>query len=340
MNDLRIDVQLHSLNLSKTGDRAVELADTGVDGLFSFDGSHDVFFPLVQAAGRAESELMTNIAVAFSRSPLHLAHAAHDLQLLSGGRFRLGLGSQTRVHIEKRYGSTWSRPAARMRETVLAIKAIFNAWNNGEKLDFRGEFTTHTLMTPNFSPEPSPHGPPPVLVGALGPRMTQNAAEVADGVLMMPFNSARHLTERTLPAIEAGLTDAGRDRGSFEIVAEVIVATGRDEEELTAARSAARSLLGFYASTPAYSPVLEVEGWQDLQPQLNELSKRGQWQAMADLIDEQMLATLAVVGTPEECARQIIERFGAHADRVCCNFPNPVADKRIAELVGALRGGS
>ena len=335
MTGLRVDVQLSPQDPRLAQQRARELAATGIDGLFSFEGGHDVFFPLVRAAGEADVDLMTNVAMAFPRSPLHLAHAAHDLQLLSGGRFRLGLGSQIKPHIEKRYGSTWSRPAARMREAVLAIKAIFAAWEGTAKLEFRGEFTTHTLMTPNFSPGPNPYGPPPVLVGALGPRMTQIAAEVADGLLVMPFNSARHFAARTAPAIEKGLAEAGRDRRSLEVVAEVIVATGDD---LAAASAGVKRLLAFYGSTPSYRPVLEVEGWEELQPRLNELSKRGEWQAMADLVDDEMLATLAVVGSPDECARQIVDRFGEHATRVCCYFPGyPLPDEQIASLVSAIR---
>ena len=338
MARLQVDVQLSPQDPRLARERARELAATGVDGLFSFEGGHDVFFPLVRAAGEADVDLMTNVAMAFPRSPLHLAHAAHDLQLLSGGRFRLGLGSQVRAHIEKRYGATWSRPAARMRETVLAIKAIFAAFAGEARLDFRGEFTSHTLMTPNFSPGPNPYGPPPVLVGALGPHMTRIAAEVADGILVMPFNSARHLAERTLPAIEQGLTNAGRTGEDFEVVAEVIVAMGITDEELAAASMGAKTLLAFYGSTPAYRPVLEVEGWADLQPELNALSKQGEWAAMAGLIDDTMLRTLAVVGTPQECAAQINDRFGAHASRVCCYFPYlTITDERIAELVAAIK---
>lgn len=319
-------------------ERARALDAAGVDGLFTFENAHDVFFPLVLASQVCERDLMTNVAISFPRSPLHLAYAANDLQLLSRGRFRLGLGSQVRAHVEKRYGATWSRPAARMREQVLAVKAIFAAWGREAKLDFRGEFTTHTLMTPAFDPGPNPYGPPPVLVGALGPRMTEIAAEVADGLLVMPFNSARHFAERTLPAVERGLTSGRRSRDGFEIVAEVICAMGRSDEELAVAANGVRGLLSFYASTPAYKPVLDVEGWGDLQPELNALSKQGKWQEMAGLIDDAMVRTLAVLGTPEECAAQIVARFGADAQRVCCYFPGyPVTDERIGELAAAIR---
>ena len=333
---LPVDVQLMAPP-TEVADRARALAATGVAGLFTFEGPNDVFIPLVLAAGAASVDLMTNVAIAFPRSPVHLAHAAWDLHALSGGRFRLGLGSQVRAHVERRYGATWSHPAARMREVVLAVKAVLAAWEGEAPLDFRGRFTTHTLMTPAFDPGPNPYGPPPVLLGALGPRMTEVAAEVADGLLVMPFNSRRHLEERTVPSIERGLAAAGRERSDLEVIGEVIVATGRTDEEQQAAVDGVRWLLAFYASTPAYRPVLEVEGWADLQPELNAMSKRGEWAAMAKRVDDAMVETIAVRGTPEECARQIAQRFEGIADRVCCYFPGyAIPDERIAELVTAL----
>jgi probable F420-dependent oxidoreductase len=321
-------------------DRGRQLAETGVDGLFTFEGQHDVFLPLAAAAATTNVELMTNVAIALPRSPLHLAHAAYDLQLLSGGRFRLGLGSQIRPHIESRYGSTWSRPAARMRETVLAIKAIFNAWQHREQLEFRGEFTKHTLMPPNFSPGPNPFGMPPIYLGALGPMMTRTAAEVADGLLVMPFHSVRHFRERTLPAVDDGLRRAGRTRANLDIVPQIIAAIGRTESQLTAATAGVRALLAFYGSTPAYRPVLEVEGRGDLQPELNKLSKRSEIAAMTELIDDDLLATLAVRGTPEGCAAEILRRFGDVAQRVCVYFPGYEApDADIHGLAAALHAG-
>jgi probable F420-dependent oxidoreductase len=333
-----LDVQLDA-RPDAAAARAVELVAAGVAGLFTFEGRHDVFLPLAVAAGTVETDLMTNVAIALPRSPLHLAHAAYDLQLLGRGRFRLGLGSQIRPHIEHRYGVAWSRPAARMREAVLAVKAILRSWQDGTPLDFRGEFTRHTLMPPTFVPGPNPYGVPPVLLGALGPLMTRTAAEVADGLLVMPFHSHRHFRERTLPAVDAGLEVAGRTRDGFAIQPQVILAMGRTGEELAAASSGARRLLAFYGSTPAYRPVLEVEGWGDLQPELNRLSKRGDWAAMPGLVTDEMLETLAVRGTPEECAAEIGRRFGDVADRVCAYFPGYDAPlDQVAALADALRG--
>ena len=324
----------------RAGDRAHELAAAGIDGLFTFEGQHDVFLPLAAAAATTNVELMTNVAIALPRSPLHLAHTAYDLQLLSAGRFRLGLGSQIRPHIESRYGSTWSRPAARMRETVLAVRAILDAWQHKQRLEFRGEFTKHTLMTPAFNPGPNRYGIPPIYLGALGPLMTRAAAEVADGLLVMPFHSVRHFRERTLPAIDDGLRRSGRARADFDIFPQVIAAIGRTDSQLAAATAGVRALLGFYGSTPAYLPVLEVEGRAELQPQLNVLSKRMEVGEMVKLIDDGLLTTLAVRGTPEECAAEILSRFGDVAQRVCVYFPGyEVPDADIRALAAALHAG-
>jgi len=322
----------------KVGDSAREIADLGADGVFSFEGQHDVFFPLVVAAAETDLELMTNVAITGPRSPLHLAHAAYDLQIYSQGRFRLGLGSQIRVHIEKRYGSQWGKPANRMAEAVAAVKAILAAWEGLAPLDFRGEFFTHTLMPPNFNPGPNPIGPPPVLMGALGPVMTRKAAEIADGLLVMPFNSTRHFAERTLPAVTEGLRRSGRDAHDFQVVAQAMVAVGTTEAELATAIDRVASLIAFYGSTPNYRAVLEVEGWADLQPRLNELSKLGKYNDMRGLISDEMVRTYGVVGTPEDCADQIQRRFGARASEVCCYFPGYTpSNADIGNLVAALQ---
>jgi probable F420-dependent oxidoreductase len=265
---------------------------------------------------------------------------SYDLQLLSEGRFSLGLGSQVKAHIEKRFGARWGKPVAQMREWVLATKQILDHWQNGTKLEFRGEYTTHTLSTPAFNPGPNPYGIPKILVGALGPKMNEMAAEVADGNLVMPFNSGRHMRERTMPAIEKGLAAAGRTRSDIEIIVEVIVGVGRNDEELEAAKGV-RNLLAFYGSTPAYKPVLDVEGWGDLQPELNRLSKQGDWTTMSTLITDDMISTIAVHGTPDEVAKEIVARYGSYADRICAYFPwYQATDDLIAEFVTAVKAAS
>jgi probable F420-dependent oxidoreductase len=335
---MKIDVKLPSSVVEAAG-RAVALQRAGVDGVFSTESGHDVFFPLVAAAPVCSLDLMTNVAMAFPRSPLHLAHAAYDVHLLSHGRFRLGLGTQVRTHIENRYGARWDKPVRQMREWVLATRAILDSWQSGTRPDFRGEYTTHTLMTPAFSPGPNPHGIPKILVGALGPKMHEMAAEVADGVLVMPFNTERHMRERTMPAIERGLAISGRTRADYEVHAAVIVGVGRTDEELAAARGV-KSVIGFYSSTPAYRPVLEVEGWEAVQPELNAMTKRGRWNELTELISDEMMHTIALYGPPDEIAAQLAQRYG-DCDRISAYFTGyEPSDDLIADLVSAVKSAS
>jgi probable F420-dependent oxidoreductase len=336
---MKIDTMLSGLD--GVADQARRLEDLGVDGAFTFEGPHDVFTPLVLAATATSSlELLTNVAIAFPRNPIQLAHQAYDLQTVSKGRFTLGLGTQVRAQIERRYGSQFERPVARMRELVGALRAIFASWETGERLDVRGQFYTHTLMPPTFNPGPNPFGTPPIFLGALGPQMVRLTAEIADGLLVMPFNTERHFHQRTLPAVAEGLRRGGRDRSDLTVTAEVIVACGRDEAELSAAMTGARGLLAFYASTPAYRPVLEVEGWEDLQPELNAMSKSGRWAEMPGLLDDAMVSALAVVGSPTDAADQVRRRYGDHVDRIGFYTPYAIGPETLGELVAALSDGA
>ncbi len=314
-------------------ERAQVLKEAGASGVFTFEGPFDVFTPLVLASSVKGLDVMSNVAIAFPRNPIQLAHQANDLQLLSEGRFILGLGTQVRAQIEKRYGAQFDRPVARMKEMVGALRAIFATWNEGERLDFRGEYYRHTLMTPTFVPGPNPFGPPPIYLGALGPRLTKATAEVADGLLVMPFGSKRFLHETTLPAVREGLAAAGRSEDDFEVVPEIIVSvgTGRDDDH-----TSTRMLLAFYGSTPAYRPVLDAHGWGDLQPELNAMSKQGRWKEMATLIDDDILHTIAACGTPAEVAAHIRDRVDGVSDRICLYQPSPIDVDALAEIVDAL----
>jgi len=234
-----------------------------------------------------------------------------------------------RTQIEKRFGAEFDRPVARMAELVRALRAIFAAWSSGERLDFRGHYYRHTLMTPTFSPGPNPYGPPPIYVGALGPRLTRATADVADGLLVMPFGSKKFLHEATMPAVREGLAAAGREEGAFAVVPEIIVSTGEDH-------AATRRLLAFYGSTPAYRKVLDVHGWGDLQPELNALSKQDRWEDMGRLIDDDMLHTIAACGTPGEIAAHIRDRVAGVSDRICVYQPGPIAVESLAKIVDAL----
>jgi probable F420-dependent oxidoreductase len=315
-------------------DRARALRDAGASGVFTFEGPHDVFAPLTLASTVGGLDLMTNVAIAFPRNPIHLAHQAIDHQILSKGRFTLGLGTQIRTQIEKRFGGDFDKPVVRMVELVGALRAIFEAWSTGERLNFRGEFYRHTLMTPNFTPRDNPYGPPPIYLGALGPRLTRATAEVADGLLVMPFGSKRFLREVTMTAVGEGLAAAGRDRCDLAVVPEIIVSVGSEKDP---DHAAVRQLLAFYGSTPAYRPVLEVHGWGDLQPELNALSKQGRWQEMGGLIDDEVLHTIAACGSPQEIAAHIRDRVDGISDQVCVYQPGPIAADSLGQIVDALR---
>jgi probable F420-dependent oxidoreductase len=336
---LVIDVQLQA----EPGDarrRAAELAATGVGGVFTFEGPHDVFLPLALAAEVPDLQLMTNVAIAIPRSPVQTAHTAWDLQTLSQGRFRLGLGSQIKPHITRRYGAGWDRPAAQMKDQIGAIKAVFDCWQHGTPLDYRGDYTALNLMPPLFNPGPNAFGPPPVLLGALGPVMTRTAAECADGLLIMPLHSVEHFESRTLPNVEAGLSRRTAE-GAFSLQPQAILAMARDVEAMETALAGVRGLLGFYGSTPAYRPVLESVGRGELQAELHAAIKRGEWDLLGTLLDEDLVRRLAVVGTPEECATQLVKRFGAVAERVCVYFPGyEPGDELLRDLVRAAAAGA
>ncbi len=334
---MKIDGWLKA-SLEEVPVEAASLEEIGFDGAFTFEGPHDPFFPVALAARHSRQLLlMTNIAVGFARSPLDLAQTANDLQIMSKGRFALGVGSQIRPHIERRFSMPWGRPVERMGELVAAIKTIQRCWQEGGKLDFRGDFYRHTLMTPFFSPGPNPYGPPPVYVAGLGPRMTEKAAEAADGLLVHPFNSERFVREHTTAALEAGLARSGRTRADFTLVVTAIVATASDERGMTAAVEGVRQLLSFYGSTPAYRVVLDVHGYGDLQTELNALSKQGRWDEMVGLVDDEILHTIAVCGPPAEAAAELHRRYGDVADRLSFSTPYPISRRCTEELLEGLR---
>jgi probable F420-dependent oxidoreductase len=335
---VKVDAAILVGSPSEAGPAARRVEALGYDGAFTFEGPHDPFLPLSIAAEHTERiELATAVAIAFARNPMTLAYLGYDLQLQSQGRFVLGLGSQIRPHVEKRFSMPWSRPAARMRELVLALRAIWGAWQEGERLDFRGEFYTHTLMTPVFDPGPNPFGPPRVFLAGVGPRMTEVVGEVADGFFVHPFHTPESLRAVTLPALERGLARSERSRDDFEISCQCIVASGQGPDELARAKQAARMQIAFYGSTPAYRPVLECHGRGELQARLRELSRRGGWSEMADLVDDDLLECIAVVGPPDEIAERVRARCASFAQRVSLVSPSAPDPARWAGAVAALR---
>lgn len=314
-------------------DAAVALEAAGFDGAYTFEGPSDPFLPVAVAApATSRIELMTAIAVAFARNPMNLAYLGHDLQQLSQGRFIMGLGTQIRAHVERRFSMPWGQPVARMREMVAAIRAIWDCWHTGSALNFEGEFYQHTLMTPIFVPPATELPPPPIYLAGVGPKMTEMAAEIADGYIVHPFNSAKSLHELSLAAVERGLQKAGRPRSALNVSVQVITATGSSEESLASAVSAARGQIGFYASTPAYAPVLACHGWEALHEEARRLTRENRWAELVDLVDDDVLNTLAVVGEPQVVAQQLWQRFGDVAQRV-----SPVVYNTDTEVLKALR---
>lgn len=313
---MKIDTGIGS-HLASVPARVVAAEEAGLDCLWASETVNDPFLTLALAAEHSRDvSLGTSITIAFARNPMSLAYTTNQLQEYSRGRLIVGLGSQVRGHIERRFSSTWSRPAARMREYVLALRAIWSSFNEGTPLDFRGEFYTHTLMTPLFAPRPHAMGAPRVFLAAVGERMTEVAGEVADGVITHGFSSARYVREVTLPALQRGLERAGRTRADIELTCPGFIAVADTDEKLAKARAALRQQVAFYGSTPAYVPVLEVHGWGDLQSELYDCSERGAWDDMARLVDDEMLDTLTIITRPELLAGEVRRRYGGLADRI------------------------
>ena len=287
------------------------------------------------AAGAADCDLYTNVAIALPRSPMHLAYQAYDMQRLSGGRFALGIGSQIRPHIERRYSALWDKPVTQMRELMQAVKAIFAAWHEGAPLDHRGEYYTHTLLPPLFNPGPLECGPPPIWGAAVGPRMTEMVASSADGLLVHPFTTEKFVHEGLLPKVRDGLEASGRTTDDFAVVLDVMVRAYRNEAEREVADNGCRFNLGFYGSTPSYRPVLDIHDWGDLQPRLRTLTKDGEWDQLASVWSEEMLSELTVTGTPAEVAAELTRRFGSVASRVALSMPYQYDDSLLAEIIEA-----
>lgn len=327
------------LDLTTAGQQAKEAEDFGYDGIWVPETSRDPFLPLVLATEHTERlEIGTSIAVAFARSPMTLANTAYDLTQYSKGRFILGLGSQIKPHITKRFSMEWSKPAARMREMVLAMHAIWDSWMTGSKLDFKGDFYTHTLMTPFFNPGPHEYGHPRVFLAGVGPLMTEVAGEVCDGFFCHGFTTEKYLREVTLPALEEGRKKAGKSLEGFEICGPSFVVTGNTEEEMESAKVGTRRQIAFYGSTPAYRPVLECHGWGELQTDLNRLSKEGRWEEMGTLIDDEILETFAVVGEPESIGPELRKRYGDVISRLSFYAPYAGNRDRWQRVLADMRG--
>jgi probable F420-dependent oxidoreductase len=335
---MRFDATLPP-DIDATGPVARALEAEGYDGVWMGETRHDPFLQSLRALDSTERMAVgTSVAIAFARTPMTVANSAYDLARYGRGRFVLGLGSQIKAHVERRFSMPWGQPAARMREFVLALRAIWASWQDGVKLDFQGDFYNHTLMTPMFAPPPHPWGPPPVYLSGVGELMTKMAGEVADGFFLHAFTTARYVEEVTRPALLRGRAAAGKPAlDGFSVSGLSFVALGRDEFELAAAVAGVRKQVAFYASTPAYRPVLELHGWGEAQPELTALSKQGRWDDMAALVDDSMLAAFAVVGTPTAAGKAFATKLNPLVDRATAYAPYEIDPTIWPEFLAAAR---
>ncbi len=310
----------------------------GYDGCWTAEINHDPFLPLTLAAEHtSQIELGTSIAVALARNPMTVANVGWDLQEYSRGRLLLGLGTQIKPHIEKRFSMPWSHPVRRMGEFVVALQKIWDCWRNGTKLSFEGDFYTHKLMTPMFTPESHPYGTPKVFIAAVGELMTEMCGEVADGMIAHAFTTKRYFDEVTIPALMRGMAKSARDRSQFQLACPVFIVTGLDEDEMFTAATASRKQIAFYASTPAYRKVLELHGWGDLQSELHRLSLEGQWDTMGTLIDDEILETFAVVAPIDKLAGALKRRCDGTIDRVMVALPAQTSEAAVRAVLDEVR---
>jgi probable F420-dependent oxidoreductase len=319
--------------------RARRAEEYGYDAVWAGELNQDPFLPLAVAAEMTERiGLGTGIAVALARSPMSVAYQADDLQRFSRGRLLLGLGSQVRAHIERRFNMPWGRPAAQMREFILAVRTIWASWHGGERLDFAGEYYRHTLMPRDFVPPPHDFGPPRVLLAGVGDAMTKVAGEVADGFLCHAFTTGRWLRERTLPALREGRRRAGATMAGFEVAATPFIVTGT-AAEIEAAIPKLRQQIAFYASTPAYRGVFDLHGWGGVNEELTALSKAGQWTEMAGLVSDEMLDAFAVIATPDELPARVSQRFHSVLTRISFTPPPSFDHDATREIIGRISAG-
>ncbi|MCS5582119.1 MAG: TIGR03617 family F420-dependent LLM class oxidoreductase [Pseudomonadales bacterium] len=314
---MRILTSISGHNLNDIGGVCHNLETLGFTDLSAQENKQDAFLPLAIAATNSKAmHLRTSVSIAFARSPMSSAMLSWDIQAASKGRFTLGLGSQVKGHNVRRFSVPWSPPAPRMREYVQSVRAIWDCWENGTRLDYQGEHYQFSLMTPNFTPEPLGTPVPKIQIAAVGPAMMKVAAEECDGVMLHGFCTRKYLQERIMPRLEKGLESAARSRDQFEISGGGFVATGPDDEAVQKLFEWVRMRIGFYGSTPSYWPVFEVHGLQELGLKLNEMSKKGQWDEMTKEISDDVVHLFAAVGRHDELVGVLTDRFGGMTDIV------------------------
>jgi probable F420-dependent oxidoreductase len=304
-------------------DRTAHAAeDLGFAGLWTSETKHDAFLPLAIAANETHQiELGTSVAIAFSRSPMETAQTAWDLQDLSDGRFVLGLGTQVKAHIIRRFSMPWDRPAARLREYILALRAIWESFQSEGPLNFEGDFYRHTLMTPFFDPGPIDHPEIPIYVAGVNTRLASLAGEICDGFHVHPFHSPEYVTRTVIPAIAEGARQSSRDSEQVTLATSAFVITGEKEERVTEQRESVRAQISFYASTPTYLKVLEAHGWEEVGERLGTLAREKKWREMPALITDEMLTAFAIEAAPDEIGPALRERYEGLIDRVALYLP-------------------
>ena len=300
--------------------RAAE--DLGFAGLWTSETKHDAFLPLAIAANASHQiELGTSVAVAFSRSPMETAQTSWDLQDLSAGRFVLGLGTQVKAHITRRFSMPWDRPAARLREYILALRAIWESFQTEVPLQFEGEFYRHTLMTPFFNPGPIEHPEIPLYIAGVNTRLAELAGELCEGFHVHPFHSPEYVSRTVIPAIADGAKQGDRDPGQVTLATSAFVITGENRESATEQRESVRDQISFYASTPTYRTVLKAHGWEEIGERLGTMAREKRWREMPALITDEMLAAFAIEAAPDEIGPALKERYDGLIDRVALYLP-------------------
>ncbi len=336
---VRLDAPLAFASLEEVPALARRLERLGYDGAWTQEGVHDPFLPLAVAAPSTRRiSLGTAVALAFPRSPMLTAYMAWDLQRASRGRFILGLGTQVRGHIERRFSAAWSPPGPRLREVVLGLRAIWECWQHATPLDFRGDYYAFTLMPPAFVPDPLPWFPIPVYLAGVNRYNCRLAGEIADGLHVHPFHTAAYLRDVIAPCVADGLRRSGRDRAAFTVAVSAFVAAGATARAVARQREDVRAQIAFYASTRAYRPVMDLHGWGDRAERLRKLSREGAWDAMPPEITDDMLDEMAIVGREEEVPARLHARYGGLADRIA---PYPIGSRGDREgLVRLLARGT
>lgn len=318
---MKLDITIFPSDLKKDVETAKKVEAYGFDGLWTAEVAHNPFFPLTLAGSVTERiHLGTQIAVAFPRSPMVTAQIAWDLAKQTGGRFILGLGTQVRAHIVRRFSTEWSEPAPRMREYIESLRAIWNTWQTDAPLNFRGDHYRFTFMTPFFNPGSISNPDIPVYIAGVNERMCQLAGEVCDGLHAHGFHTGSYLKDVVLANVEDGLKQAGKSRSDFDMVVPIFVVTGRDDAEMEAVTKARKAHIAFYASTPSYKAVMEHNGWHDIREKLSQMARANQWDEMWHEISDDMLEEVAIVGKPDEIADKVKSRYAGLADRICLGW--------------------